>query len=355
MIRLLIILVAGLMAVVLLIGAAALFWLLRPLVPANPVGSGAVPAGLEIVVPRGTGAAGVGLLLRDAGLDVEPRAFALTARISGQHTRLKAGVYLLKPGDSLWRVMRTISRGVALQEAVTFIEGWTFQQVLAALHAHPGVRRELSSDPLLAARELSNYLREQGVVLPHVEGWIFPDTYLFDRASTDRMLLSRAVRLQIRVVEAAWQTRSANSTVNSAEELLTLASMVEKETQVEMDRLKVSAVFHNRLRIGMPLQSDPTVIYALGSGFDGNLRRADLKFKSPFNTYVARGLPPHPIANPGRAAILAAANPAVTKDLYFVAMGEGRSYFSRELSRHNHAVNYFQRRIGSPPPPQGSE
>lgn len=328
-----------------LAAAAAWFWLSRPLVPPGPSRTG----GIELVIPPGSAAPAIGFLLADAGLDITPTAFARTARVLNLHTKLRAGVYLLKPGDSLWVVLQRVSRGEALQESVTIIEGWTFAQALRQIQSHPGVRVTLPPDPAAAAPMLA---QAAGLPLPSPEGWIFPDTYLFDRGSSDLAILVRSVRLQQRVLAEAWEARNVRVAVASPYEALIVASMIEKETQVEADRNRVSAVFHNRLRIDMPLQSDPTVIYALGPAFDGNLRRNDLRLKSEFNTYYVRGLPPTPIANPGRAALVAAMSPDPIKALYFVAKGNGHSYFSETLARHNHAVNHFQRQRGPPPPPE---
>jgi UPF0755 protein len=186
-----------------------------------------------------------------------------------------------------------------------------------------------------------------------IEGWLYPDTYFFHRGQTDAAILTRAFRLQQRILEEAWARRSDSVAVRTPQEALILASIIEKETQHGPDRGRVSAVFHNRLSIGMRLQSDPTTIYGLGARFDGNLRRDHLQDASPYNTYRWGGLPPGPIANPGRAAIMAAVTPVPTKALYFVAQGNGRSYFSETLDRHNWAVNYFQRRVGPPPPEEG--
>lgn len=309
-----------------------------------------VPAGMatEVVVPSGSSAHAIGWLLEDAGLDLDRRAFAWAARLSGVQSRLKAGVYELRPGDSASDILQKLSRGDSLQVAVTFIEGWTFSQMLQAVQANATLVKVLPSDPQLAGEQLAQAF---GLATPSIEGWVFPDTYLVQKGSTDRALFERAIRLQKRVLFEAWEARNERVRLRSPDEALVLASLIERETQYPDDREWVSAVFHNRLAIQMPLQSDPTVIYALGPRFDGNLRKADLSFDSPFNTYRVQGLPPTPIANPGRAALVAALNPVPTRALYFVAQGDGRSYFSLTLDQHNHAVNYFQRQRGEAPPP----
>jgi UPF0755 protein len=280
-------------------------------------------------------------------MDISPDSFAWATRLLGLAHRLQAGVYSIPAGSTFLGVLRQVSRGDTLQEPITVLEGWTFAQTLAALHSHPQIRATLSADPEQAAAQLAEALGYPGSL---IEGWIYPDTYLFLRGQTDLSILSRAFRLQQRVLDEAWAKRSPMVAVKTPQEALVLASMIEKETQHGPDRAQVSAVFHNRLARGMRLQSDPTTIYGLGRRFDGNLRRDDLRDPSPYNTYRWAGLPPTPIANPGRQAILAALNPAQSQALYFVAKGNGRSYFSVTLDRHNWAVNYFQRRIGPPPP-----
>ncbi|MEY3668723.1 MAG: hypothetical protein RL258_118 [Pseudomonadota bacterium] len=323
------------------LAAAVWVWFDRTVAPQN--------AATEIVIPAGSSARSIGRLLQDAGLDVSEDGFALATRLLRVSHRLQAGVYAIPAGSSFLSVVRQVSQGDALQEPITLIEGWTFAQILAALHNHPQIRATLPPEPQKAAALLAQELGYPGSA---IEGWIYPDTYLFHRGQTDMSILTRAFRLQQRVLEEAWAKRSPAIALKTPQEALALASIIEKETQHGPDRPRVSAVFHNRLARGMRLQSDPTTIYGLGPRFDGNLRRDDLQDDSPYNTYRWAGLPPSPIANPGRQAILAAVNPAQLQALYFVAQGNGRSYFSETLDRHNWAVNYFQRRIG-PPPPDG--
>jgi UPF0755 protein len=180
------------------------------------------------------------------------------------------------------------------------------------------------------------------------EGRFFPDTYAYARGSTDLAVLRRALHAMDRELRAAWAQRQQNLPLTSPEQVLILASIVEKETGLEADRTRVAGVFVNRLRIGMPLQTDPTVIYGLGEAFDGNLKRVHLQTDTPFNTYTRTGLPPTPIAMPGRAALRAAVQPAVTRALYFVARGDGSSAFSETLAEHNRAVNQYQRKRSTP-------
>lgn len=324
-------------------------WMHRGVVPAAPAGSGSPTASaLEIVIPQGSSAQAIGWLLQDAGLDLSSQAFAWTARAMGIQGRLKAGVYELRPGDSLAIILQKLSRGDSLQAPVTLVEGWTFEQMLRAVRATPFITQTLPESAPEAGQILAQAM---GLDSRSVEGWVFPDTYLVQKGSSDQALFERAIRLQKRVLSEAWEARSPRIALASPAEALVMASLIERETQHPDDREWVSAVFHNRLALPMMLQSDPTVIYALGSAFDGNLRKADLLVNSAYNTYQVKGLPPTPIANPGRAALVAALNPAPTRALYFVARGDGSSYFSLTLDQHNHAVDYFQRKRGPPPPP----
>ncbi|MEY4082650.1 MAG: endolytic transglycosylase MltG [Pseudomonadota bacterium] len=329
------------------LAVGVMWWLQRPLVPAAQPGQDPSKVVLELVVPKGSSATTIGFLMRDAGLAVGETSFALTARLLGQHRQLQAGVYGLTPGISLQDLIGKMARGDALQDSLTLVEGWRFSEILGALHRHPGVVKTLPIDAAQAERVL---LAQLNLGTPGLEGWIFPDTYLFMRGSTDVEIVQRSVRLQQAVLAQAWEARSSHVALQSPYEALILASMIERETQVEADRAFVSAVFHQRLREGMRLESDPTVIYGLGDRFDGDLRRADLRRPMPHNTYVIRGLPPTPIASPGRAAIVAALTPAVGRWRYFVAMGDGRSYFSHSLAQHNRAVQFYQLKKGPPPP-----
>lgn len=335
------------------IASLAAFWLLRGIVPqgstppARDQTSLSTGSNLELVVPPGSSARAIGALLAQSGVNISPAGFAWTVRLLGVHHQLQAGVYALSPGSSLYKLIDQLSRGDALQEPITFIEGWTFAQVLNALHSHPHVRVTLPTEVSTASARLAAVLGFPGA---NLEGWIYPDTYLFHRGQTDVSILERAFRLQQRLLHEAWSNRAPDVRLKTPQEALILASIIERETQHPPDRAHVSAVFHNRLALGMRLQSDPTTIYGLGHRFDGNLRRSDLQDTSPYNTYRWPGLPPSPIANPGRAAIKAALNPEPSPALYFVARGDGQSYFSESLGQHNWAVNYYQRQIGPPPP-----
>jgi UPF0755 protein len=337
----------GVMLAIAVLASGVLWWLGQPLIPSAPANQDPNAIAMELVVPKGSSAQAVGLLLEDAGLPIGSSSFAWTARLLGQHRNLQAGVYGLTPGLSLKALIDKMARGDALQDTITFVEGWRFSEILAVLHRHPGVHATLPTEPLKAQREL---LAQLSLASASIEGWIFPDTYLFMRGSSDVEILRRAVNLQKGLLTQAWDARNPHVQVATAYEALILASIIERETQAEFDRNYVSAVFHRRLSEGMRLESDPTVIYGLGDRFDGNLRKQDLRHRSAYNTYVIRGLPPTPIANPGRAAIVAAMTPAAGSWRYFVAMGDGRSYFSHSLRQHNHAVRFYQLKKGGVPP-----
>ena len=222
------------------------------------------------------------------------------------------------------------------------IDGWTFRQVRAELQRNPTLKPQTQG---LSDAEVMASIGAAGV-LP--EGRFFPDTYAYSKGSSDLAVLQRAYAAMQRRVDAAWAQRPAGSPLKSPDDLLKLASIVEKETGRAAERGLVAAVFLNRLRIGMPLQTDPTVIYGLGETFDGNLRKRDLQTDTPYNTYTRRGLPPTPIAMPGLASLRAAVQPAATPALYFVARGDGSSVFSADLAAHNRAVNQYQRGIQPP-------
>jgi UPF0755 protein len=221
--------------------------------------------------------------------------------------------------------------------AVTLVEGWNFRQVRAAL----GKEEALKPDTQGKADEA--VMAMLGRPAQHPEGRFFPDTYTYAKGSSDVAVLRRAMRAMDKRLAAAWAQRSPQAVVKTPDEALILASIVEKETGKAEDRPLVAAVFNNRLRVGMPLQTDPTVIYGMGAAYDGNLHKKDLQTDTPWNTYTRAGLPPTPIAMPGKASLLAAVQPAASNALYFVSRGDGSSHFSASLDEHNRAVNKYQR------------
>jgi UPF0755 protein len=234
-------------------------------------------------------------------------------------------------------LLEKLVNGEQALRSVTLVEGWTFKQFRQAIDRLTDVRHD--------SRDMTStgIMQSLGRAGQHPEGRFFPDTYRYAKGSSDLGVLQSALRAMDAQLAQAWDARAPGSSLKSADELLTLASIVEKETGVAADRGNVAAVFNNRLRIGMRLQTDPTVIYGLGETFDGNLRKADLLRDTPYNTYTRAGLPPTPIAMPGRLSLQAAAMPPSSTALYFVAKGDGSSQFSATLDEHNRAVNRYQR------------
>jgi UPF0755 protein len=311
--------------------AAGVSWLHRPLALAAPT--------VELSIERGTSAAAVARAWVDAGIRTPAPLLAQWFRWSGQARQIRAGSYEVESGVTPRRLLEMMVRGEQTLEVVRFIEGWSFRQVRQALARAPHLRQitaEMEDAELMAA------LGRPGVP---PEGRFFPDTYLYSRGVSDLTVLKRAMQAMDRQLEQIWAERAPGLPLSSADEALVLASIIEKETGRDEERERISAVFVNRLRIGMPLQTDPTVIYGLGEAFDGNLRKRDLLGDTPWNTYLRRGLPPTPIAMPGMASLRAAVRPLATRELYFVARGDGSSAFSETLVDHNRAVNRYQRGI----------
>lgn len=298
-------------------------------------------APLEVAIDAGSSLRQVSRRLADAGAGFSPWQFTLLARLKGSAAAIKAGSYEIEAGTTPLGLLRQLTRGDVSQAELALIEGWTFRQVRVALDQHPGLRHD-SRD--LSEREI---LARIGATESSAEGLLFPDTYLFHKNSSDLELLRRAYRAMQARLEREWAGRQSDAPYASPYEALILASIVEKETGVAADRGMIAAVFVNRLRNRMPLQTDPTVIYGMGSAFDGNLRKADLQRDTPYNTYTRSGLPPTPIAMPGLAALRAVIRPTPSNHLYFVARGDGSSEFSRTLEEHNRAVARYQKRSGS--------
>lgn len=295
---------------------------------------------VQVRIAAGASARGIALQLRAAGIDVAPAVFVAAARATRATQSLRAGRYEFSRGMNLAAVLDKMRRGEVLRERLTVIEGWTFRELRAALAAHPELRQDA------AAMADADVLRAIGASETHPEGLFAPDTYVFDPGSSDLELLRQAYRAQRAILQQAWEERVPGLPYRSAYEALIMASIVEKETGQADERARIAGVFVNRLRRGMLLQTDPSVIYGLGERFDGNLRKRDLIADGPYNTYTRAGLPPTPICLPGRASILAALNPEPTRALYFVARGDGTSHFSETLAEHNRAVTRYQLRGG---------
>ena len=309
--------------------AGAAWWLQRPLPLAGPSAELSIEAGST---PREIAQAWV-----DAGVMTSPGLLYEWFRWSGQARKIRAGSYEIGRGATPRTLLDKMVQGRETLEAVRFIEGWTLRQLRSQLAQAPSLK------PTTAALSDAQLMAALGAPGVPAEGRFFPDTYVYSRGVSDLTVLRRAHRSMQQRLAEAWGQRAPDSPLKTPDELLTLASIVEKETGREADRGLVAGVFINRLRIGMPLQTDPTVIYGLGPAFDGNLRKRDLLADTPFNTYTRGGLPPTPIALPGRASLRAAVRPQATKALYFVARGDGTSVFSDTLAEHNRAVNKYQR------------
>jgi peptidoglycan lytic transglycosylase G len=317
---------------VVLSAAAAAFYLWhafkRPLdMPAERV---------EVRVATGSSARAVARQLQQAGVRIDVEAFVAAARATGATQSLRAGRYEITRGMNLLAVVDKLRRGEVLRERITIVEGTTFAEMRTVLAAHPEMRKDTAN------MSEADLLRALGADETHPEGLFAPDTYVFDTGSSDVEVLRQAYRAQRAVLQQAWEGRAAGLPYRTAYEALIMASIVEKETGLAAERARIAGVFVNRLQKGMLLQTDPTVIYGLGAKFDGNLRKRDLTTDSPYNTYMRPGLPPTPIALPGRAAIAAALNPDPTKALYFVSRGDGTSEFSETLTDHNRAVGKYQ-------------
>jgi UPF0755 protein len=321
--------IAVALVLVVVLGAAALgWWLTQPLrLPSSPYAFTVKPGATLRAIAREL-----------AGASVLPGEWPLVAlgRIAERDRSIKAGNYEIAEGITLPQLLDRLTQGEVTLVAITIVEGTTFADLKAMLAAHPGVTKTALDLPD------AELMRRIGAPGASPEGWFFPETYFFAAGSTDAALLGRAYRLMRSRLDTAWAKRSADVPLKDPYEALILASIIEKETARAADRPLIGSVFANRLRLGMRLQTDPTVIYGMGTAFDGNLRKRDLDADTPYNTYVRPGLPPTPIALPGEASLAAATDPPRTDFLYFVARGDGTSHFSTGLAEHNRAVAKFQ-------------
>ncbi|MET0265338.1 MAG: endolytic transglycosylase MltG [Duganella sp.] len=311
-------------------GAYFMVWSQRPIIEGDV-------APIDFTIAPGSGAHAAGQQIADAGVPIQPLLFNLLARATGKSARIKAGSYELKPGTTPQRLIDQLVRGEFAQEQLTIIEGWSFRQMRAAIAAHPGLKHDTTA---LSDTELMTAI---GSEYKQPEGLFFPDTYLFAKGASELQIYRQAHAMMISRLNQAWDKREAGLPYKTPYEALTMASIVEKETGQKSERNMIAAVFVNRLRLGMMLQTDPTVIYGMGTRFDGNIRKKDLETDTPFNTYTRTGLPPTPISLPGLESLAATMAPAKTAALYFVARGNGTSKFSDNLTDHNRAVNQYQR------------
>lgn len=312
-----------------LIVAAAVAWLYRPLSLAS--------AHVELVIEPGDTPREIAQAWVKAGVQTSPRLLYEWFRWSGEARRIKAGSYAATPGLTPVQLLERMVQDEQTLQTVRFIEGWTFSQVREALARAPHL---YPASAQMKEAELMSALGQPGVP---AEGRFFPDTYRYSLGVSDLTVLRQAHRAMQRQLQSAWAERDPDLPLKTPEQVLILGSIIEKETGLASDRGLIAGVFVNRLRIGMPLQTDPTVIYGLGAAFDGNLRRRDLLNDTPWNTYTRTGLPPTPIAMPSAASLRAAVRPQATRALYFVARGDGSSVFSENLQDHNRAVNQYQR------------
>jgi UPF0755 protein len=318
-------------SVIVSVGAVGSFawWAKQPITSAEPVIAFTVLPGSSVGVASQQIAA--------ANVPINPFLFSLLARVTQKASRIKAGSYELKPGTSPRRLIDQLVRGEFAQESLTIIEGWTFKQMRMAIAGSKGLKHdtaELSDKELMA--KISGDFK-----LP--EGLFFPDTYLFAKGSSELSIYKQAHAMLMQHLNAAWSKRDPNLPYTNPYQALVMASIVEKETGQKSERAMIAGVFVNRLKQGMLLQTDPTVIYGMGDKYEGKIHKKDLETDTPYNTYTRTGLPPTPIALPGVQSLEAALGPAKTEALYFVSRGDGTSKFSGNLTDHNRAVNQFQR------------
>jgi len=330
--RLLKLLVVVPLLLAMLAAAGGLWWLQQPL----PLASGASDKEpLLVTINPGSSAQAVADTLSSSGVNTPSLLLYAWFRLSGQARDIKAGTYELTPGTTPRTLLSKLVRGEQALRSITLLEGWNIRQVLQAVRASPDLTQDING---LSPNDIMALIGYPG---RHPEGRFFPDTYrVVTRAPASSVLKQAAQAMEQRLAKA-WEERDPASPLRSADEALVLASIIEKETGLESDRRRIGGVFSNRLRIGMRLQTDPSVIYGLGERFDGNLRRVDLQTDTAYNTYTRAGLPPTPIAMPGAASLMAAVQPLSTNSIYFVSRGDGSSQFSATLEEHNAAVQRY--------------
>ncbi|MCX8567286.1 MAG: UPF0755 protein [Glomeribacter sp. 1016415] len=292
---------------------------------------------LDVTIKASSGVRSVVAQLRSEGLPVQAMPFEILARLLKVTTQLKAGNYEFKQGVTSYQVLQKIAQGDVSQYAATVVEGWTFAQMRTALAQHPALTHDAAD---LTDAQLMQAI---GARETQPEGLFFPDTYFFEKNASELGIYRRAYELAQERLMLAWTTRAADLPYKTPYQVLIVASLIEKETGRPTDRPFIAAVFANRLRIGMALQTDPSIIYGLANDYTGRLRKKDLKMDGPYNTYTRPGLPPTPIALPGQAALDAATRPGLSAALYFVSRGDGSSEFSNNLADHNRAVDKFIR------------
>lgn len=291
---------------------------------------------VDFTIESGNSIRQIAQKLANRGYIDDPLLFIILARLKGDETRIKAGEYRLLDSFTPLDTLDQFRKGNSIVYSFTIIEGWTFRQLLTALHQDPILK------PTLDPRDTEAIMAQISHGQEHPEGRFLPDTYHFPRGTTDLSFLKRAYHSMQQVLKQEWDNRAAGLPLNTPYEALILASIIEKETGAAFERPLIAAAFIERIKRGMRLQTDPTIIYGLGDAFDGNIRYADLRLDTPYNTYLHRGLTPTPIALPGRDAIRAALNPADSDAIYFVSKGDGTHQFSSTLEEHNAAVSKYQ-------------
>jgi len=309
---------------------------LWPVVPAKP--NTADGSSYKVKITPKSGISAIAGQLSDQGVSTNALSLQIAARVLFVGSKLKPGTYLLTPRASVGNVLLQIARGDRVRESLAIIPGMTIWQLRSLIDNHPALIHQtkgMSTKQLLQVINLS---------YPGDEGLFYPDTYIFDPDDSDISIYRRASQAMQKQLAAAWEQKQAASPLKTPYDLLILASIVEKETGRSSERSLVAAVFVNRLKINMPLQTDPTVIYGIGPKFDGNLRKADLRRDNPYNTYMRKGLPPTPISMPSKESLQAVMYPAKSDAIYFVARGDGSSHFSKTLKEHENAVDQFQRK-----------
>lgn len=292
---------------------------------------------IDFTIKSGSSIRGASRQLVDAGIPIQPYLFEALARITGKAASLKAGSFELQMQETPQQLLTKIVEGKFSLTNLSIIEGWSFKQMRNAIDAHPSIKHDTTG---LSDRDL---LIKIGSKYTHPEGLFFPDTYLFAKNSSDIQVYQQAHQAMINRLDDVWKNRAPNLPYKDPYQALVMASIIEKETGQASERGMIASVFVNRLRSGMLLQTDPTVIYGMGEKFQGNIRKRDLTTDTPYNTYTRAGLPPTPIALPGLDALKAAVNPEPSNAYYFVARGNGTSQFSENLNEHNKAVNKYQR------------
>jgi UPF0755 protein len=293
----------------------------------------------KVKINPNSGLTSIAEQLSAQGLIINPLILHISARSLFVGSKLKPGTYLLPTGASIGKVLLQIARGDRVRESIAIIPGMTIWQLRALINSHSALIHQTKG---MSNKEL---LQNLNLSYPSDEGIFLPDTYVFDPDEPDLNIYRRASMAMQKQLMQIWEQKEVDLPLKTPYELLILASIIEKETGRLSDRGMVSAVFNNRLDKGMPLQTDPTVIYGIGPKFDGNLRKADLRKDTAYNTYMHKGLPPTPIAMTSKESLLAAAHPAKSNALFFVAKGDGNSYFSQNLKEHEAAVDRYQRKI----------